>query len=157
MLGRNTHFTLAVHILSVLALYELAKEGPTPSAKLAESADTNPAFLRQQIGRLKEGGFVKTKLGTGGGTLLAKSAKDITLLDVYRFTEGQTTLQSHHVREGSSCPVGRNIGAFFSELETDLDGLIAKRLKKTTIQQIAKEMLAKSQKAPINQKAPIKK
>ena len=147
MLGRNTHFTLAVHILSVLALYELAKEGPTPSAKLAESVDTNPAFLRQQIGRLKEAGFVDTKLGTGGGTFLAKKAKDISLLDIYRFTEGQTTLQSHYVRKGSSCPVGRNIGLFFRELETDLDKLIAKRLKKTNIQQVAKEMLAKSQKA----------
>lgn len=148
MLGRNTHFTLAVHILSVLALYEMTTESPTPSAKLAESVDTNPAFLRQQIGRLKAAGFVETKLGTGGGARLAKKAKDISLLDVYRFTEGQTILQTHHVREASSCPVGRNIGSFFSELEMDLDKLIAKRLKKTSIQQIAKEMLAQHQEAP---------
>lgn len=143
MLGRNTHFTLAVHILSVLALYEMTTKSPTPSAKLAESVDTNPAFLRQQIGRLKEAGFVGTKLGTGGGTFLAKKARDISLLDIYRFTEGHTTLQSHHVREDSSCPVGRNIGTFFSELESDLDETIAKRLKKTSILQVAKKMLAK--------------
>ena len=145
MLGRNTHFTLAVHILSVLALYELTKEDPTPSAKLAESVDTNPAFLRQQIGKLKKAGFVDTKLGTGGGTILAQKARDISLLDIYRFTEGQTALQSHHIKEDSSCPVGQNIGGFFDELGHDLDELIAKRLRKTSIHDIAEDMIRRSQ------------
>ncbi|MEM6428137.1 MAG: Rrf2 family transcriptional regulator [Deinococcota bacterium] len=145
MIGRNTHFTLAVHILTVLALYEMTQAGPAPSAKLAESVDTNPAFLRQQIGRLKQAGFVTTKLGMGGGTVLAQKPDTITLLDIYRSTEGQTTLHSHHIREGSTCPVGSNIGSFFDTLAQELDSAIATQLTDITIQDVATELFQKSQ------------
>lgn len=141
MLGRNTHFTLAIHILTMLAIREIMECGPVASSKIAESINTNPAFLREQIGYLKKAGFVTTRLGSGGGTLLAKEAKDISLLDIYRMTEGETTLQCHKVGEGAACPLALYIGAVFGELENDLDLLIAQRLQQTSIADIAQRIL----------------
>lgn len=146
MLGRNTHFTLAIHILTVLALYDMTQRGPAPSSKIAESVNTNPAFLREQIGHLKKAGLVTTRLGAGGGTLLAKEAQAISLLDVYRMTEGETVLQCHRLNNAgnsaaSGCPVGANISDFFAGLARDLDEVIAARLQQTSIADIAHEVI----------------
>ena len=67
----NTHFSLAVHVLSALAYNEgelLASE------KLAHSMGTNPSFLRGLVGQLREAGLVETKLG-GSNFYLEKKDK----------------------------------------------------------------------------------
>jgi len=67
----NTHFSMAVHVLSVLAYQEGQVVG---SEDLARSVGTNPSFLRGLIGVLRKAGLVETQLGKGGGTKLARHA-----------------------------------------------------------------------------------
>ena len=103
----NTHFSMAVHVLSALAYNDGRVVG---SEDLARTVGTNPSFLRGLIGQLKEAGLVDTQLGKGGGTILARSASKITLRDVYRAMESQPVLKTHSCDGKSPCPVARGMG-----------------------------------------------
>ena len=67
----NSHFALATHVLTVLAVNE---DRVLTSTQLAGSVNTNPAFLRTLLGRLRAAGLIAVSLGKGGGARLARPA-----------------------------------------------------------------------------------
>lgn len=126
----NTHFSLAVHVLSALAYAEGQVLG---SEMLAKSMGTNPSFLRGLIGQLRDAGLVGTKLGKGGGSFLARPADQITLLDVYRVTEIKPAMTSHVCDGSSPCPVARNMEKMLEDLNRKLEDTVTTELQKTTL------------------------
>jgi Rrf2 family protein len=126
----NTHFSLAVHVLSALAFNEGKFVG---SADLARSMDTNPSFLRGLIGQLREAGLVETRLGNRGGCTLAVPAARINLLDVYRVTELRPALTAHTCDSASRCPVARNMTRMLDDLNRKLEGMVAAELQSITL------------------------
>jgi len=126
----NTHFSLAVHVLSALAFNEGQVVG---SEMLARSMGTNPSFLRGLIGQLRDGGLVETRLGKGGGSLLARPADQITLLDIYRVTELRPALTAHACDGSSPCPVARNMEKMLQDLNRKLEDTVTSELQKTTL------------------------
>ncbi|HEU4536889.1 MAG TPA: Rrf2 family transcriptional regulator, partial [Polyangiaceae bacterium] len=104
-MASSSRFALGVHVLVALAV----RGEVMASDELAASVNTNPAFLRQLIGRLREAGLVASKLGTGGGSLLARPAETITLDEIYRATEARPLVALHHSEPHRGCLVGRNI------------------------------------------------
>lgn len=84
MAQASTRFALSVHILTLLAQHR----GETlTSARIADSAGANPAFIRRILCDLARAGLTKGRLGKGGGAMLAKGPKRISLMDVYRAVE----------------------------------------------------------------------
>lgn len=138
MLGRNSHFTIGVHTLTALAF----TDEPVTSARLAESVNTNPAFLRQVLGRLRDAGLIETRLGVGGGAMLARAARNLTLLDVYRATEGETTLCAHDCGADATCLIAQRLPTILARLEGRLDHAIARELQGVTIADIAAQIQA---------------
>jgi Rrf2 family protein len=126
----NTHFSMAVHVLSALAYNEGQVVGSEP---LARSMGTNPSFLRGLIGQLRDAGLVETRLGKGGGSLLARPAAQITLLDIYRVTESRPALTVHTCDGKSPCPVARNMEKLLSDLNQKLETTVTSELQKTTL------------------------
>jgi len=145
MLFSNTHFTIGVHVLTALA----ANRGEVvPSARLAESVDTNPAFLRLVLGQLKEAGLVATKLGKGGGSFLARGSETIRLTDVFRATEGKAELQAHRCEGDGHCHVAKSMAGFFDELSGRLDGAIERELDRMTIADLLRRAESKTNPTP---------
>lgn len=136
MITGNTHFALATHVLTALALN---RGTPITSAALAGSVSTNPAFLRAVIGRLRDAGLIETKLGAGGGALLRGEPDEITLLDIYRATDGRATLKSHDC-SGVDCAIAKTIPAVLSRLEGRIDTLLANELKSVDLAQLVAEV-----------------
>ena len=136
MITSNTHFAIATHVLAVLALHEGTL---MTSGQLAGSVDTNPAFLRAVLGRLREADLIETRLGKGGGSTLGRPARSITLLDVFRATEGTARLARHDCG-GSTCAVGQKIPELLKNLECRLDTLLAAELSGTTVADLATEL-----------------
>jgi Rrf2 family protein len=126
----NTHFSMAVHVLSALAYREGEVVG---SGDLAQTVGTNPSFLRGLIGQLKEAGLVETHLGKGGGTTLAQSASKITLRDVYRATESQPALKTHACDGKSPCPVARGMDRMLTEVNDRLEKVMESELRRMTV------------------------
>jgi Rrf2 family protein len=122
----NTHFSMAVHVLSVLAYRASQLVG---SEELAGTVGTNPSFLRGLIGQMKDAGLVETVQGKGGGTRLARAASRITLRDVYRATESRPALTTHVCDDQSNCPVARNMDRMLSSVNDRIEKVVESELK----------------------------
>jgi len=73
------------------AVFELARRadsGPVKIAEIAEAEVIPVRFLEVILSELKQGGFVESRRGAGGGYLLARSPSSITVGELIRFVEG---------------------------------------------------------------------
>lgn len=103
---------MAVHILTLLA----SKEGePASSEWIAASVNTNPAVIRRLLGQMSKAGLTSAQLGAGGGALLARDPRRVTLDDVYRAVDDLGEVIPIHSQPNPKCPVGRNIDAVLRE------------------------------------------
>jgi Rrf2 family protein len=132
----NSHFALATHMLVALALNEGT---PQTSAELARSVNTNAAFLRMLLGRLRQAGLIEVTLGKGGGASLARSPSQLTLADVYRALERQPA-RLHHGEPNSSCLVGRNIVPMLQDVLHDVESAALSRLSRITVAKLADQV-----------------
>lgn len=103
----STRFTVAVHILSLIAI---DTNNLCTSEWIAGSVNTNPVVIRRIIGMLKKSGLVSVTSGTGGASL-NKSLEEITLLDVYRAVDVVDKGELFQFQESPNpnCPIGSNI------------------------------------------------
>jgi len=102
----SSRFAVAVHILTLL---ELGQGVPLTSAYLAASVRTDPAVIRRLLTLLARAGLTRSRLGAGGGTLPARPAAEVTLLDVYRAVEAGQVFTQHREAPSPICVVGRHI------------------------------------------------
>ncbi|MCM5557630.1 Rrf2 family transcriptional regulator [Pleomorphomonas sp. JP5] len=69
-------------MLHVLLHMEEQKR-PMTSDEIAGMLGTNPALVRRTLAGLREGGYVVSERGHGGGWMLGKPLSEMTLRDVY--------------------------------------------------------------------------
>ncbi|MEH7462125.1 Rrf2 family transcriptional regulator [Bacillus thuringiensis] len=106
-MGISSRFTVAVHMLTLLAVDKTSR---CTSEWIAGSVNTNPVVIRRITGMLKKAGLVDVQAGKGG-TSLARDLDEVTLLDVYKAVEvmEEGHLFSFHDNPNVQCPVGANI------------------------------------------------
>jgi len=133
----STRFAVAVHALAALAV---SGGKPLRSEDLAYSANTGPVVIRGLLSRLSDAGLTRSQLGAGGGTLLAKPAKKIRLLDVYEAVEDTELFSTHRNPPCENCAVGGNILEAIGPTLTRARKALENELSKTTIADIAAEV-----------------
>jgi len=129
MFTHDTQFALAVQALVTLALGD---GSPTSSARLAERLHTHPAYLRGLLGKLRGAGLVVTRRGKGGGTVLAQPPEAISLLAIYRVTDGAAEVAPHGCG-GSSCPVAGAMPRVLHRIGQRLDAAVARELSSISV------------------------
>jgi Rrf2 family protein len=98
----------AAHCTTVLAV--LPPDATLPSAKLAEFHDVPPAYLAKVLQALTRAGIVESTPGRNGGYRLARSADDITLLDVVLAADGdEPAFRCTEIRKNG--PAAAGVGA----------------------------------------------
>lgn len=133
----SSRFVVAVHILAALAV---SGDKPMRSEDIAHSANTGAVVVRSLLSRLSAAGITTSQMGAGGGALLAKSATEIRLLDVYRAVEDTELFTLHRTPPCASCAVGGNIqNALRPTLDRARKALEAE-LALVTIQQVAADV-----------------
>jgi Rrf2 family protein len=133
----STRFAVAVHALAALAV---SGGKPLRSEDLAYSANTGPVVIRGLLSRLSDAGLTRSQLGAGGGTLLAKPAKKIRLLDVYEAVEDTELFSTHRNPPCENCAVGGNILDALRPTLSRARKALEDELSKTTIADIAAEV-----------------
>ena len=133
----NTRLSVAAHILTFL--HVLAGK-PVTSELLAASINTNPSLVRRLLIQLGQAGLTRSKMGAGGGALLARPADRITLLDVRRAVGETAAVFPLHPSPNMACPVGRNIGAALDMRVRAVQRAMEAELARTTIAQLAAEV-----------------
>ncbi len=126
----NSRFYLAVHILTLLAMFP---EDLRKSEDIGMSAGVNPVVIRRLITTLRKAGIVSAKQGTGGGSYLQKDPFSITLARVYRLVEEESVLTPHGRNTSKMCPVGRHIHEALGTVAASVETAIEDTLGQTTI------------------------
>jgi Rrf2 family protein len=137
----STRFTVSSHILAAL---EINAGAPVCSSKLASSANTSAAVVRQLLSRLSTAGLVHAQLGAGGGSYLARPAQEISLLDVHDAVEVGPLFCAHRDGPSCECPVGRHVLGALDETLRRAEAAMRAELKRTTIADVAEDIRARS-------------
>ncbi|HEY9899092.1 MAG TPA: Rrf2 family transcriptional regulator [Pantanalinema sp.] len=138
----SSRFAVAVHILTLL---QQSGGEPITSDYLAGSVNTNPAVVRRILSLLAQAGLTTSRLGAGGGALLARPAEAITLLEVYRAVEDGHLFAMHHETPNPLCMVGRNIQGALERTIDDAQRALEAELAGKTIAGVLGEVLAREQ------------
>jgi len=76
------------------AMYDLALhqgQGPVPLREISARQEISEKYLEQLFLKLRRAGLIRSVRGPGGGYLLARDAKKITMKDILRTVEGPLT------------------------------------------------------------------
>lgn len=133
----STRFAVAVHILTALAVGD---GKPMRSDALAYSANTSPVVIRGLLSRLSDAGLTRSQLGAGGGSMLARPAKKIKLLEVYQAVEDTELFSLHRTPPCENCAVGGNILEAMNPTLMLARKSLENELAKVTIADIASEV-----------------
>jgi len=131
-MGANSQFSMAVHVLTLLARADGAS---LKSDYIAHSVNTNPVVVRRLLGQLANAGLVASQSGAHGGSRLKRDAADVKLCDVY----GAVCCGDVFALHGSpnqDCPVGRGIETVLCNLQKQIDNSIGSTLAKYTLRDI---------------------
>lgn len=124
------------------ALVDLAvnmQEKPVTLAEVARRQKISQNYLEQVFGILRKAGVLKSVKGSGGGYLLARDAKDITVKDVLDVLEGPFSIIDLKERE-SSDPICQAISQLVWE---EINANVNQLLEETTVEDLVKEYQCK--------------
>ena len=132
-----TRLSDAVHILAFIALYP---DCDLTSNKLAESIQTNPAYVRQLMSALRKG---------DPRPALAREPEKITLLDAYRAVEGNKPLLHQDIHTNPACGVGVNIQLVLRDFYLDIQKTAEQRMQEITLKDVLEQYHMKLEGMPL--------
>jgi len=132
-MAANSQFSMAVHILTMLAK---KRDENVKSDCIAASVNTNAVVIRRLIGQLSHANLVVSQTGASGGTRLSKCPDEINLAEVYKAVACGEVFALHAKAPNQDCPIGRNIEAVLCNLQKEIDKSIAEKLSRFTLQSV---------------------
>ncbi|WP_176548281.1 Rrf2 family transcriptional regulator [Natrinema sp. CBA1119] len=143
----NAQFVIASHTLVHLDLTENTR---LSSEEIATSVDTNAAFIRQIIGKLRDEGLVTAKRGPNGGFSLSKESADISLLDVHQALDADRIIQIPEYDPHPQCPIGNNHRSVMYDALSSVEKALAEELADVTIKQLSLEIRSREMNRALN-------
>src|SRR6267143_5155962 len=138
---KSVQFTVAAHIMAALA-YKHGEE--ISSGTLAESVNADPTFVRKSLSKLSKAGLVVTKRGKSGASVLARSPRQITLLDIYRASVAPPAFAIHSYPVEKRCPVSCHLKECMSGLLSQAQNSFERSLVKTTLAHLVGQIREKT-------------
>jgi Rrf2 family protein len=139
-MATNIQFSLAVHIMAVLA-YKCG--GEMTSGLLAKSVNTSPSFVRRVLAKLSRAGLIETATGKAGACWLAKNAREISLLDIYLAVDAPKAFSIHAYSEQKCCRVSCNIKAALDKALEKTQGAMETTLARINLESIVSDVKRK--------------
>lgn len=137
-MAHNLQFSIAAHILAGLAC-ACDQEGVT-SSHLARSVNTSASFVRRTLAKLSKAGLVETTTGKAGACWLAKDAKNISLLDIYRAVDAPKAFSIHTYKEQKVCAVSCHIKTALEKALTKTQQAMEASLAEISLAQIVSDV-----------------
>ena len=138
---KSVQFAVAAHIMAALGYYH-GKE--VSSAILADSVNADPTFVRKSLSKLSKAGLVATKRGKSGASALARSPREITLLDIYRASAAPPAFAIHSYPVEKRCPVSCHLKECVSDLLSQAQNGFEKSLSKITLAHLISQIREKA-------------
>ena len=123
-------------LLALVHLARNANSGYLTVRSIADAQKIPPRFLEQILLALKRSGYVQSVKGQGGGYVLAKPAKSITLAEVVRLFDGAlapTESVSEYFYASTPIEKERKLLRVFRRIRDE----VARTLEKTTVADVS--------------------
>ncbi len=149
-MAANLRFSTAIEALALMAM---EPEKSHTSQTLAAALATNPVVVRRLLGELSKAEIVATAKGPAGGSRLARSAKRITLRDIYRALDSGDLLHRGTHESEDMHDLRKAVHAVFKKAQKHFEA----ELDSTTLHQLIKKSgkkLAKASPETVKEKAP---
>jgi len=140
-MAANSQFSMAVHILTMLARCEGEN---VKSECLAGSVNTNAVVIRRLLSQLGHANLVISQTGAAGGTRLAGRPEEIRLADIYHAVSCGEVFALHPKGANKDCPVGRNIEAILCNLQKEIDRTVGEKLDQYSLADVLQMMEART-------------
>jgi len=127
---KSVQFAVATHIMAALGYFQGAE---ISSAILAESVNADPTFVRKSLSKLSKAGLVVTKRGKSGASVLSRSPRQITLLEIYRASAAPAAFAIHSYPVDKRCPVSCHLKECMSGLLSQAQSSFERSLAKITL------------------------
>lgn len=139
MANDDSRFGVALHALTLMA----QAGAPVTSQFIAASVGSNPAWIRESLGTLRDAGLTRSVRGPGGGLTLARAASEITLGQVWLATSGSDFCPARLASTPSQyCSVGGRIEGHLAALSARMVGALTDELDRTTLADWASSLAA---------------
>jgi len=127
----NTRFATIIHILTLLAKFP---DQWLSSDWIAESININPAMVRKELAVLHKMGWVVSKKGKEGGTMLHVPSCEITMADIFFAVKNSNVLGKKNNCSDTKCPIGSEINQALENLFDQTDEVVVNFLKNKSLQ-----------------------
>ncbi len=134
----NTRFATVIHILTILA------KSPSEwlsSDWIAASIQINPVIVRKELGALQDQGWVISRKGKEGGSMLLVSSDEINLADIYKVVKNSDVLGKKNLNPNSKCPIGKDINKELEDLFVEIDEIVFDALQHRTLASFVKQFI----------------
>jgi Rrf2 family protein len=138
-MAANTRFATGVHALVLLAA---EPDELQTSEDVAGKLSINPVVIRRVFSLLHQAGLLQSQKGPHGGSKLARSAKTITLKDIYSALDGGEVFHTASLSGAHTAKLGSVLKKVFGDAETAL----REELEKTRLSDLAKKAGKKGKK-----------
>jgi Rrf2 family protein len=138
---KSVQFAVAAHIMAALGYFHGEQ---ISSATLAESVNADPTFVRKSLSKLSKAGLVVTKRGKSGASMLSRSPRRITLLDIYRASAAPPAFAIHSYPVEKRCPVSCHLKECMSELLSQAQNSFERSLAKITLADLVGQIRQKT-------------
>ena len=132
----NTKFATVIHILTLLAKHQ---DKWLNSDWIAGSLNINPVIVRKELSVLQEQGWVISRKGKEGGSMLKIPSDRITLADIYQLVKNSDLLGRKNLNPNPQCPIGKDINRELEALFTETNELVFSSLQHKTLKDFAEQ------------------
>ena len=139
---KSVQFAVAAHIMAALGYFH---GDEISSAKLADSVNADPSFVRKSLSKLSKAGLVVTTRGKSGASVLARPPRQITLLDIYRASAAPPVFAIHSYPVDRRCAVSCNLKQCMAGVLAQAQYSFERSLAKITLADVVGEIRRASQ------------
>jgi DNA-binding IscR family transcriptional regulator len=132
-MAANSRLTIAVHVLTWMALAQRQGREWLTSEQVAASVNTNPVIVRRCLGGLRRAALVQVRHGVGAGWSLARPPGEISLLAVYDAVDPEPLFALHHTEPNQMCPIGRGIRPALTPVYDGVEQALRRELSRISI------------------------
>jgi Rrf2 family protein len=136
---RDSRLSGVLHVL----LHMAEQDRPVTSEMLAKAMETNPVVIRRIMAGLRDQGYVRSEKGHGGGWMLSRDLKEISLRDIYEALGCPSLLAMGHRVEAPACLVEQAVNAALDSAFHDAEALLLARLGEVTLAMLSADFHAR--------------
>lgn len=116
-----------------LLLHMAEQDSPLTSEALAKAMETNPVVIRRILAGLREAGHVRSEKGHGGGWMLARPLRQVSLRDIYAALGTPPVLAIANRSDNPKCLVEQAVNAALDRAFHEAQAALLARLRDVTL------------------------